>query len=198
VENPNLAPVTPALAVSVPRIETGRLLLRELRTADFELYAAHLADPVAMSFTDGVVDRRVAWRLYASMAGGWVLNRAGWWAVELRETQRMVGVVGAFFRETKLPGPDSDLELGWSIFREHWRRGIAGEAARAALDHGLANHEVRRAIAHISAENVASIAVGRSLGMRHLGQTDFYGDPLELYGIERPSAPISGGPPSPA
>jgi hypothetical protein len=36
-----------ALEVSVPRIVTPRLLLREFRTTDFEAFAANLADPSA-------------------------------------------------------------------------------------------------------------------------------------------------------
>lgn len=120
------------------------------------------------------------------MAGGWLLNRAGWWAIELRETRAMVGVVGAFFRETSLPvSPDSDLELGWSVFRAHWRKGIASEAARAALLHGLSAHPARRAIAHVASANAASVGVTRALGMQRLGPTDFYGEPVELFAVDR-------------
>lgn len=47
----------------VPRIETDRLLLRELRIEDFDVYAEHVADAEAMTFTDGAVNRRVAYRI---------------------------------------------------------------------------------------------------------------------------------------
>jgi RimJ/RimL family protein N-acetyltransferase len=33
--------------------------------------------------------------------GGWLLQGAGWWAIELRESGKLVGNVGAFFRETR-------------------------------------------------------------------------------------------------
>ena len=82
----------------IPRLHTPRLLLREYRTADFDAFAANLSDPEATVFIDSA-DRKSAWRIFASQTGLWLLQGAGWWAVELRETGEHVGNVGAFFRE---------------------------------------------------------------------------------------------------
>jgi RimJ/RimL family protein N-acetyltransferase len=85
--------------VSIPRLRTQRLLLREYRMADFDAFATHLADPVSTEFT-GTHDRRNAWRIFGCNIGGWFLLDTGWWAVEPLEGGGMVGYVGAFFRET--------------------------------------------------------------------------------------------------
>lgn len=170
--------------MDVPRLTTDRLLLRELRTSDFDRYAESVADPVASRFTSGPLDRRGAWRVLAKLTGAWLLTGAGWWAIELRETGDFVGTVGAFFREPGTPlGTEHDLELGWTVLPSHWRRGIATEAARAAMAHGFAHHDVARAVAHIDPENVASIGVSTAIGMTLEGTIDFYGQPCLRYVI---------------
>jgi RimJ/RimL family protein N-acetyltransferase len=171
---------------SIPRLTTSRLQLRELRVEDFDAYAADVADPVAMTHTLGAVDRRTAWRLFASLSGLWALTGAGWWAVENRDTDTFVGIVGGFFRETALPvGPDTDLELGWSILRPFWRQGFAKETARAALAWGFQQHGVARAVAHIAPANLASIAVAEAVGMTCEGDVDFYGEKIRRYAVRR-------------
>ncbi len=148
---------------------------------DFEAYAANLTDPVATKFMAGTCDRRAAWRSFASQTGSWFLNGAGWWAVEEREGGAVVGTVGAFFRET-----DATLvELGWSLYPAHWGRGFATEAAAAALQYALDIHGARRVVAHIVAENVASIAVSKHLGMKYQADVDFYGTPIGQYVFTR-------------
>jgi RimJ/RimL family protein N-acetyltransferase len=167
-------------AVSVPRIATSRLLLREYRLSDFDAYAEHLADASAQQHLSGVVDRRTAWRLFMVGPGSWMLCGAGWWAVELTETREVVGTVGAFYREKAI-----ELELGWNIYRKHWGRGFATEAAKAALEHGFTALDAPHAIALIDAPNAASIRVSRKLGMQYEGDVEHFGSPVGRYVVKR-------------
>lgn len=182
-------------ARTIPRISTERLVLRGYRASDFEAFATNLADPVVTEHLDGVVSRRNAWRILAAGTGSWVLNGSGWWAVTLRDTGELVGTVGAFFREA----PWTDLELGWTMFRRHWGRGYASEAAGAALAWGFEAHPVPRVIAHIDPRNAASIRVSERIGMRYDGEADFYGERSGRYVAARgdrqdggPSSSIEG------
>src|SRR5512140_2230971 len=86
-------------SVSVPRIRTSRLRLRELRQADFGAYAKNQADPLAMKHMGGVHDRRTAWRTFSALAGNWMLQGIGWWAIERLDDRAYVGCVGVFYRE---------------------------------------------------------------------------------------------------
>lgn len=174
-----------APVVSIPRLRTDRLLLREFQTSDFEAYATHMADAEANQFTNGAVDRRMAWRLITSSVGQWMLTGSGWWAMELTATGETVGTVGAFFRETQFASPKEHIELGWSIYRTHWRRGLASEAARAVLAYAFETHDVPRAIAYVAPENVASIGVTRAIGMQYDGVAEFYGEPTTRYAIQQ-------------
>lgn len=165
-------------AVAIPRIRTARLLLREFREADFDAFARNMADPLATEFLSGPVDRRTAFRIFTGGPGSWMLQGAGWWAVELVETGELVGTTGAFYRERPC-----DLELGWTTIRSFWRRGIASEAAAAALWWGTERLGARRVIAHIDPKNVASARVAERLGMRDEGEVDFFGEPTHRYAL---------------
>lgn len=167
--------------VTIPRLETPRLLLREYRSADFEAYAENMADPEVAKFLSGVVaDRRASRRAFMAATGCWVLDGAGWWALEDRQTGEVVGEVGAFVRETS-----PDFEIGWNVYRRFWRQGFAFEGARAALDFTFEFHGAKRVIAHIAASNAASVAVGQKLGLKYEMDVDFFGEPIGRYAIER-------------
>lgn len=142
---------------------------------DFESFAAHLADPEATAFL-GACDRQTAWRIFGCQAGLWLLQGAGWWAVEVRETRQLVGTVGAFFREGS-PG----LELGWNTYREFWKQGFASEAAAEALRYAREVRGERHVKALIDAGNVASIRVAEHLGLRYDSTTELQGKPIDRY-----------------
>jgi RimJ/RimL family protein N-acetyltransferase len=162
-------------SVFVPRLTTERLLLREPRHADFERFATNAADPLARVHIGGPMDRREAWRRFSAMAGNWVLQGMGWWAVE-EPKEGAIGYVGVFRRET---GPE--LEIGWSVDRPHWGKGYAPEAARAALQFALATQNDPRVIAYIGTNNPQSVVVATKIGLRCEGETDFYGEKHLLY-----------------
>ena len=164
----------------VPHVRTRRLLLREPRLTDFSAFAANAEDPEAWPIDrDRVTSTREAWRRFHAAAGSWLLHGMGWWIVEANELGG-VGVVGVFRRET---GPD--IEMGWSIYRRHWNKGFASEAARAALDFAVETLAADRVIAYVAKENRASMRVATKIGMLFQGEAAFYGDPSSLYVFER-------------
>lgn len=171
----------------VPRIRTARLVLRELRRADFDAYAALVgernADPPP-------VDRRTAWRMFAASIGTWQLDEAGWWGLELASTSEFIGTCGAFHREDnpERETSASELELGWNIVAPFRRLGFAREAAAAALAFAFARRGVARAVAHIDADNAASMRVAEAIGMRYERDVWFYGSRLRLYVVMRPGS----------
>lgn len=166
-------------AVSIPRLSTERLLLREYRMADFDAYAASVADAEATRFI-GAHDRKHAFRVFAAQTGTWLLSGAGWWAIELRDTGEHVGQIGAFFRDG-FP----DLELGWFTQRAFWGRGFASEAARAVVRYAFDVRGEPRVTAFIDAANTASLRVAERLGMRYERDADIWDQPAGMYALER-------------
>ncbi|MDB5960786.1 MAG: hypothetical protein JWP59_2080, partial [Massilia sp.] len=156
-----------------------RLLLREFRREDFDAFADHLADPVSAAHLIPA-DRQTAWRIFCSSAGLWLIDGAGWWAVEERRTGQLVGNVGAFFREQS-----GVMELGWNTYRAFWGQGFANEAAAAALHYALEIRGEPKVQALISAANESSLRVARRLGLTHEADTEIYGKAVGSYSRER-------------
>ena len=78
---------------------------------------------------DAPVDPPRAWRDMAFLAGHWALKGYGHWVLEKLDTGECVGRAGLL----RPPGWP-DLEVGWTVAREHWGKGYAPEAARAACE----------------------------------------------------------------
>ena len=164
---------------SVPYLHTERLTLREYRREDFALFAAHLADPVSSAHLASA-DHQAAWRIFCSQAGQWLIYGAGWWAVEEKQTGRLVGNVGAFFREES-----PVMELGWNTYRAFWGQGFANEAAAAVLHHALEVRREPKVRALIAAANASSLRVAQRLGLTYEADTEIYGKAAGVYTRER-------------
>lgn len=167
-----------ALTISVPRLFTDRLMLREYRADDFELFADHLSNAESSAHL-GSADRQTAWRIFNSHAGLWLLNRAGWWSIEDRQTGRLVGSVGAFFRLDS-----TVMEMGWNTYRAFWGKGIANEAAAAVLAYAFEIRREPKVRALIDAGNVSSRRVAERLGMTYEMKTELNGKDIDSYMLE--------------
>jgi RimJ/RimL family protein N-acetyltransferase len=164
---------------SVPYLHTERLVLREYRREDFDVFAAHLADPVSSAHLASA-DRSTAWRIFCSHAGLWLIHGAGWWAVEEKKTGRLVGSVGAFFREEC-----SVMELGWNTYRAFWGQGFGNEAAAAALNHAFEIRREPKVRALIASANASSLRVAERLGLTYEAETEIHGKAVGVYTRER-------------
>jgi RimJ/RimL family protein N-acetyltransferase len=170
------------LAELMETIDTERLILRMFRDADLDDYSEICADPEVMRYLgEGrPLSRAEAWRQMAMIVGHWELRGYGIWAVEERESGRVVGRVG-FFNPEGWPG----FELGWVLGREHWGRGYATEGARAALGKAFDEWGRGQIISVIQPGNRASIRVAEKLGERLLRQGELFGKEVLIYGMTR-------------
>ncbi|HEY4240664.1 MAG TPA: GNAT family N-acetyltransferase [Kofleriaceae bacterium] len=166
--------------VEVPELLTPRLRLRAYQPDDYAPFLAQVTDAERSRFSGGSVDRRTAWRVFLSHAGMWVLAGCGWWTIELRETAGAIGHIGAFLRDGF---PDG--EVGWSVYPPHNGKGIATEAAGAAIAHAFDTHGWPRITAMIDDTNAPSIRVAERLGMHRDGVADLYGTQVRRYALTR-------------
>jgi RimJ/RimL family protein N-acetyltransferase len=144
----------------IPRLETERLRLRELRNEDFEAFASFMADPDVVRYLHGEpMARTDSWRMLAAAVGHWVLRGYGTWAVERKSDGAFMGRVGMINPEG-WPG----LEVGWTLGRPYWGKGYATEAAAAAMRYAFLTQPVDRLISCIDPDNARSQAVARRLG----------------------------------
>jgi RimJ/RimL family protein N-acetyltransferase len=128
----------------------------------------------------GPLDRHTGWRIFSSHAGLWLIDGAGWWAVEDRQTGLLVGNVGAFFR-----GQSTVIELGWNTYSAFCGQGFAHEAAAAALHYALEIRREPKVRALIASANQPSLRVAQRLGLNYETDTEVYGKPVGSYTRER-------------
>ena len=151
-------------------LRTPRLILRPWRPEDAEPFAALNADPLVMEHFPSTLTRAESDAGIERIRG--VLAKHGFcfWAVEAPGVAPFIGFCGL-----SVPGFTTSfspfVEIGWRLAREHWGRGYATEAARAALRFGFEEKGLSEIVSFTVPRNVRSRAVMERLGMRHTGET---------------------------
>ncbi len=146
-------------------LQTERLILRDWRPEDRELFAALNADPVVMEHFAAPLDRAesdaMVDRVEADLAErGW-----GLWAAERRDDGTFIGFIGL-----SVPGFDADftpcVEVGWRLARRHWGHGFAPEGGRAAVRFGFEELGLEEIVSFTTTGNQNSRRVMEKIGMR--------------------------------
>ena len=165
-----------------PVIETTRLRLRGFTEYDLDALAEIYADPDVMRFMPGgkpVPRERVAASI-ARMINYWREHDFGLWAVEEKESGRLVGRAGLVHLDNT-----PEIEVGYLFAKDRWGKGYATEAARAALDFGFTELGLARIVAITEPENIASQRVLEKLGMRFERNARYYDLDVLYFSIPR-------------
>jgi [ribosomal protein S5]-alanine N-acetyltransferase len=88
-------------------------------------------------------------------------------AIELRESGRMIGEVGMYIESAS----KRTCDIGWSVNPDFRCRGYATEAAKWLIDYAFSERQVRRITSSTSTQNAASVRLMERLGMRREGTT---------------------------
>jgi len=168
---------------AVPELSTERLLMRGWREEDFEPWAAVLGDPLVARGLgqDAGMPPIEAWRDMALMAGHWALKGYGNWVLEERDSGELVGRAGLYY-----PPDWPEIEVGWTVAREHWGKGYAAEAGRAAAGWAAEQLGLRHIVSLIHPANEQSIRVAQKLGEKLEGHLRVRGFDLLVYGTDLP------------
>ena len=150
-------------------LETERLLLRPWRAADdLPPFAALNADPQVMRWIapNRPLEPDEIAALLERIEDHWREHGHGLWAVQPRGGgATCIGFAGLAI-PSFLPEVLPAVEVGWRLDRAWWGRGLATEAARAAVAHGFDALGLRSVIAIVDAGNARSLRVADKLGMR--------------------------------
>ena len=166
-------------SLTIPIVETDRLILRGPVPADIDAWAAHIADPDVTRYVpkgQGTFHERATrtlnvyqqrWETQPLSAVGWVITR--------KADGQLVGLCGA----DATPRPDEG-ELDYYLGKSFWGQGFATEAARAVVRYGFENTTWSRIVAAIVPANIASGRVLEHLGFAYEKHMDY----REMTGID--------------
>ena len=169
---------------SIFEIETIRLLLRQWRDHDLDLYSQMCADPEVMRYLPGTMSREQSEEQIARFVRHWKEHDFGLWALEIRKTEAFIGFVGLQYSED-WPEGEHKTEVGWRLDRSYWGRGLATEGALASLRCGFDELGLERIISITLPENLASRRVMEKSGMAFRGETRWRGFDVDWYDVGR-------------
>lgn len=191
-----MPPHTARFAQQPQVLLTARLRLRPWQPADWPAFAALTADAEVMRHfpapLTGVQSDALADEINRRIVRqGW-----GFWAAEHLETRQFIGFVGLNIPSADLPFAPC-VEIGWRLARPWWGQGLAGEAARAALDFAFDQLQLSEVVAFTTIGNLRSQALMQRLGMQRDAATFEHpalaaGHPLRPHVLYRLQAPRKG------
>lgn len=150
-----------------PLLETDAAAIHNSLLGDPEIAAwFRSTGPFTLEECEEMVGRKIAHR--AAHGFGWSLGWDGDTCVGWGVAQYCIVDGG------------SEVEVGWTVARSHWRRGIATRLGQHALTE-VAGRGLRSVVAYALEHNVASRGVMSKLGMSYEKSFDFDGKPHVLY-----------------
>lgn len=184
-------------------LETDRLVLRRMRSSDFDFFARIQADPVVAQYIGlgrpRSLDESLAW-LKATILGYERLG-LGQLAVERKSDGLLLGRCGlsdlaievaagshaaprCWWSRGEVPDDTNvsfERELGWTFDRDHWGHGYATEAAKSVLIYGWDVLAMPRIVSIIQQENVRSQRVAARLGAVKGPRVELMGKIMDVY-----------------
>ena len=151
----------------MPDLETDRLILRKLTMHDAEDIYAYSKDPevardVLCDAHRSIGESRAYLRY---MIRRYRMTEPASWGIELKETGAVIGTIGFMW----IQDDNRAAEVGYSLARAQWGRGIMTEALEAVIEYGFRTLKLNRIEAIHELTNPASGAVMRKCGMVHEG-----------------------------
>jgi ribosomal-protein-alanine N-acetyltransferase len=164
-------------------IDTARLHLRPPALADAEeIRTSYASDPEVTRFILFRPDQTLQdiREFLEKAALGWETGAAATWAIILKETGELIGMI-----DLRL---EAEANMGYVLARRYWNRGLTTEAVRAVIAHAFQQPDIHRVWAVCAVENSASARVMEKAGMvfegrveRHLVFPNLGEEPRDVY-----------------
>lgn len=151
----------------MPDLETPRLRLRRMTMRDALDVYEYSRDPLVARYVLWDAQRNI------SEARGYIrymlrryrMGEPSSWGIVWKDTGKLIGTIGFMWIQWE----NASAEVGYSLSRDYWNRGIMTEALAEVLRYGFHTMNLNRIEAQHEVPNAASGAVMRKCGMHHEG-----------------------------
>ena len=151
---------------------TERLLFRKLLPSDFDTWLPFHQDPQTSKFWKGLPQepKIACQQQFNRVFERYEKELGGMNAVLLKTTGDLIGLCGLLVQTVD---GTQELEVGYSLLPQHWRKGYATEASKKCREFAFENRLVESLISIIQIDNIPSQRVALKTGM-YLDKTTTY------------------------
>lgn len=163
-------------------IKTSRLLLRHFTHNDADALYRLYSQPELFKYMSNQKPllRKETGAFINALALNWKQYHFGVWAVVDKKHKKVIGHCGLKFLEYT-----EEVQIGYLLAKSYWGRGLATEAAEAALRFGFETAKLERIVAIAKHENIASRRVMEKLGMKYEKDAYYYNNDVVYYSITK-------------
>jgi RimJ/RimL family protein N-acetyltransferase len=163
--------------------ETERLEFRRLETSDFDAWLPFHQNPLTSKYWIGLPsDPQAACKQWFDRVFYRYENNLGGMNVLIeKKTGKLIGQCGLLIQT--VDGIE-ELEIGYSILPQYWKKGFATEAATKCKTYAIENRLAKSVISIIHIDNIASQKVAGNIGMQVSKTTIYNKNPVDIYSIE--------------
>lgn len=161
-----------------PKIETERLILREIVSRDYAAIFKNFSNPEVARwfFEQPLTEMKQVMQFIEDFNSEFLQGKGITWAIELKEINECIGTCG--FGDVKL----SDRgEIGFDLAQDYWGKGLMSEALAAMIDYGFLNLDLLIVEAHTYSNNFRARHLLEKLGF----QLDKVSNDSHLYFLSR-------------
>lgn len=158
--------------MSIPKLETERLLLREWAESDTDPFAKMNCDPEVMKYFPKHLSYDESKAFIQKSNSILSEKKFGLWAVEIKNSKEFIGFIGLAvptFEARFMPC----TEIGWRLKASAWGHGYASEGARQVLQYAFVNLGMNEVVSFTAKINEPSWKVMERIGMKRNAEEDF-------------------------
>ncbi|UCE00256.1 MAG: GNAT family N-acetyltransferase [Chloroflexota bacterium] len=146
-----------------PRIETARLILREITHADTHAIFRNFSEPEIAKwfFEEPLTDIDQAKQFIDQFNSEFKQGEGITWAIEMKKNNACVGTCS--IAGVSIGG---EGEIGFDLAKEYWGKGIMSESLTAILDYGFSVLNLSKIDAHTYSTNIKAKHLLEKLGFQ--------------------------------
>ncbi len=162
--------------------QTSRLRFRKVNQTDFDNWLPFFQNPLSTRYWEGQkkTPRIACQEQFDTIFNRYDNNNGGMNALVHKTTQKLIGICGLLPQQVD---GINELEIGYSILPNYWRKGYAFEAAEKCKYHAKQIKASKSLISIIHIDNMPSQKVALKNGMLLEKTTEYKLNPVHIFRI---------------